>query len=370
MAGRRWPLNRRIGLAFGLWLVVASVFIAENVVNATMAGRPVRWALDVWGELTYWLVWVLLTPLLFFLARRFPFEPPRLGRNVVVHAAASLGIAPLQAFAATLIQLALAHEPWTAAARHGVLVWTVSLTGTAVWKYWVILGVYQAFTYATKYHERTLAAARLERELAGAELHRLQAQLRPHFLFNTLHTASMLALLEPAAAQRVLVRLSQLLRKTLSDSVRLEVPLSEELDFVQGYLEIEATRFRDRLTVTYDWDETARQAWVPAFSLQVLVENAIRHGIAPSSRAGRLVVRAGITSNQLVCEVEDDGPGLPSEFAIGQADGIGLRNLAARLSGLYGSQAELELASIHPHGTVARLRVPMRYHPSDVDRAA
>ena len=194
-------------------------------------------------------------------------------------------------------------------------------------------------------------------------------QLHPHFLFNALHSAAMLTMMDPEAAHRVLVQLSALLRSTLDRSAAAEVPLSEEIDFVDRYLAIEQIRFQDRLQVEIDADDDALSGIVPNLILQPLVENAVRHGIARRSDAGCLTIRGARQNGSLVLEVQDDGPGLPDGWTAERpatGGGVGLTNVRSRLERMYGEQGRLELLTPagedgHPgRGVLARVTIP--YH--------
>ena len=160
-----------------------------------------------------------------------------------------------------------------------------------------------------RYTERERETLQLETKLARAQLEALKIQLQPHFLFNTLNTISALLHRDPEAADRVVTRLGDLLRLSLQHSGRQEVMLRQELEFLERYLEIQQTRFRDRLTVHFDADPEALDALVPTLVLQPLVENAVRHAIEPRSAPGRLDVRARRANGRLTLEVADDGPG-------------------------------------------------------------
>jgi signal transduction histidine kinase len=243
-----------------------------------------------------------------------------------------------------------------------------ALVITAWWKYWVFMGLYYAFDYHRRFREREVAAAQLETQLATAHLQTLRMQLHPHFLFNALHSAAMLTMIDPEAAHRVLAQLSALLRTTLDRSAAAEVPLSEEIDFMDRYLAIEQIRFQDRLRVDIHADDDALSAVVPNLILQPLVENAVRHGIARRSDARCLTIRGARQNGSLVLEVEDDGPGLPAGWTHTppEGSGVGLANVRSRLERMYGEQARLELLTPadedgHPRsGVLARVTIPYR----------
>lgn len=205
-----------------------------------------------------------------------------------------------------------------------------------------------------------LRAAELESRAAEAELSALRAELHPHFFFNTLNAISGLVRLgEQQAAVRVLELLGDLLRATLGRGSEGEVPLSRELELLGSYLEIERTRFRDRLRVELSIDPAARAALVPPLLLQPLVENAVRHGIAAVAGPGRVGVRASLADDALVLTVEDSGPGFPPQ----PKRGIGLGNTAARLAQMYGGAATLRHHNLQGGGAQVTLTLPLRSHP-------
>ncbi|HET6679611.1 MAG TPA: histidine kinase, partial [Gemmatimonadaceae bacterium] len=211
-------------------------------------------------------------------------------------------------------------------------------------------------TYATRWQEKlamrvTRAAderEQLEARLARAQLQSLRLQLQPHFLFNTLNTITALITAQPRTAERVVSGLSELLRMSLSDAGAQEVTLERELEMLEHYVAIQRVRFADRLTVRFDVAPGVREAMVPNLVLQPLVENAIRHGIAPRARQGHVVVTANRRDDVLVLRVEDDGvgedPGAP------HPDGVGLGNTRARLWTLYGDAHRFEARGLS-HGS-------------------
>jgi len=205
---------------------------------------------------------------------------------------------------------------------------------TSFFTYMVVVGAYYAFDYYQKYRERDLRALELEGRLTQAELQNLKMQLHPHFLFNTLNTISVLMTKDTKAANSVLVRLSDLLRMALDNVSTHEVTLKEELDFLARYLEIEQTRFEDRLTVRMRIEPGVLAARVPNLILQPLVENAIRHGVAPLLTPGTIEISARRENGNLRLEVRDNGSGLPNSNQHVR-EGVGLSNTRARLVQVY-----------------------------------
>ena len=221
-------------------------------------------------------------------------------------------------------------------------------------------------TYATNWQERlatsfsraTEEREQLEARLARAQLQSLRLQLHPHFLFNTLNTINALIGTDRHAAERVISGLSELLRMSLSSASEQEVTLAKELELLAHYIEIQQIRFQDRLTVSFRIDPEARYALVPNLMLQPLVENAIRHGIAPRAAPGHVIVTAARRGDRLELSVVDDGVG--ENPRVEHRDGVGLGNTRARLLSLYGSDHRFEATGGVSGGFAVRIEMPYR----------
>jgi len=348
----RWTLVAATALA------ALSATLAYNITIA--AGQP----LQMWRRLIlingfYWYVWALFAPAIGWLSIRFPLERRRWIRAVPVHLLAVVAFSTTHIFLVTAFQYLTRAKPWA-------MEFTTSLQRAIVqnfdWEmmtYWAIVGVTHALVYYRESQQRTLAAVQLEAKLAAAQLQNLQAQLQPHFFFNTLHAISALMHRDVNAADRMLTRLSDLLRLSLERIGVAEVPLKDEVEFVQKYAEIECTRFQDRLTVTFDIEPETLDALVPNLILQPIVENAIRHGIAPRNGPGHVVVVARRDDDRLSMEVQDDGVGLSEDTFIAMQKGIGVSNTRARLVHQYGSRHRFEF-SRRPAGLAVRVVIPWR----------
>jgi LytS/YehU family sensor histidine kinase len=225
--------------------------------------------------------------------------------------------------------------------------------------YWAIAGLAFAVAYHREAQDRTVAAAKLETKLVETQLQTLQSQLHPHFLFNTLHAISTLMHSNVEQADRMLSRLGELLRMTLDNVGQQEVTLKDELDFLERYLEIEQTRFRDRLTVKFDIHPETLDGLVPWMLLQPLVENSIKHGISPQSGPGTIEVRSRIERERLVTEVLDDGKGLTQDALTALQSGIGLSTTRARLHHLFGRDYQFEFHR-RSRGVMVRVVIPWR----------
>jgi LytS/YehU family sensor histidine kinase len=232
---------------------------------------------------------------------------------------------------------------------------------------WVAFGcvvaVVHALEFYQRYREREVQALRLQTQLAQARLESLTAQLHPHFLFNTLHGISTLMHRDVDAADLMLTRLSDLLRRALRNSDRHEVPLAEELDTLEQYLAIMRVRFEDRLTVTRRIAPNAAQALVPHFLLQPLAENALQHGIARRAGAGHVEIVVDRIGDELHIAVSDDGAGMRGA-SVAPVEGIGLSNTRRRLEELYGPAATLALEEPTGAGAGFRVRLVLPFRPS------
>src|SRR5436190_1104137 len=277
--------------------------------------------------------WILFGPFLALMAWYFPLERERLGRNLPLNAAVCLAFA----WACHAINLRMTvnrpnvvvvnsdhapRRPETAPSSPGDFkrpfrpprAPKVSLRSTILdlLAYGALTGLVHSVNFYRRLRERERRALFLESNLANARLNTLKAQLQPHFLFNSLNAIAALLRRDPRLAETTLVALSELLRLALSQSERQEAALREELEFVQRYLEIQQTRFGDKLRVEQDIEPQALDCMVPTLVLQPLVENAIRHGIEPAEKAGIVRVSASRKDGKLVLAVEDDGVGLAS----------------------------------------------------------
>jgi LytS/YehU family sensor histidine kinase len=235
-----------------------------------------------------------------------------------------------------------------------------NVVSDAVSIYLPVVLVAQAVWYQKKFREREVRTFELEAQLAKAHLQALKSQLQPHFLFNTLHSISALMLTDVQAADRMMTRLSDLLRMSLASNGVQETSLSRELEFVGGYLEIEKVRFEERLEVILEIAPDTLDARVPHLLLQPLVENAVRHGISRRSAAGEIRIGASHDDNSLYLQVRDNGPGLGGHEARQAKGGLGLVATRERLQTLYGNDQNIEVRSLPEGGAEACVRIPFR----------
>jgi len=327
---------------------------------ATFGDKPAPFAVLFVLNLGYWYSWACLAPGILWLSRRFPLDRQSWTVSLPAHVA---GV-----FAATTLHIAMAvatrlatywaigeHTDWRMEAQRMFFLnfdWEMMT-------YWAIVGLSHALAYHREAQTRALKASQLETRLVEAQLQSLQRQLQPHFLFNTLNTISALMHRDVEAADAMIARLSDLLRISLQTVGVQEVSLKEELDFLSKYLEIEQTRFRDRLTVKFDVPPDTFDALVPNLVLQPLVENAIKHGIGPRPAPGTIRIRARRVGTMLELAVQDNGVGLSAARLSDFNRGIGLSNTRSRLEHLYGSLHRFEFRQPAEGGLLVLIAIPL-----------
>lgn len=341
-------------LGFVFWTLLGLSFASQFYISSAKAGLPITWKQAVNYALGDWYVFAALSIPVVFMARRFHFEIGSRGRSLAVHALGSI----LFSLAYMVVRAWVGQ--WQSAATFDdafmpllVKTWHFNLL-----IYWVVVAVSQAFDYYQRYRERELCASELEKGLVEARLQALQMQLNPHFLFNTLHSISALMHKDIEAADQMVSRLAELLRAALDSSDTQEVTLRQELKFLERYLDIERTRFGDRLCVEMNVPPEILDAQVPNLILQPLIENAIKHGIEPCSKPGRIELNARCSAGLLTLEVCDNGPGLRNHSQA--AEGVGLSNTRARLHHLYGGEHRFELRQGPQGGLLAQMTIPLR----------
>jgi signal transduction histidine kinase len=351
------PLPWRLVVLVATGLGVFSAFLSYTFM---MMGKERSLFHAVYLNFTYWYAWALLTPAVVALAHRVRVERDSWRRAVAVHVPAALGF--------TLLHIALAVSArWSMGIMAPGATWLGliqrTFTTNVDWEmmtYWAIVGVTHAVDYHREAQARALRTSRLETQLVRAQLQTLQRQLHPHFLFNTLNAIATLMHTDVEAADRMVARLSDLLRLSLEKVGVQEIPLKEELEFLEKYVDIERTRFRDRLTIQFDIEPEVIDAVVPSLILQPLVENAIVHGIGPIGRQGVVTVAARREGGMLWMEVRDNGAGLAPDALAFSGKRVGLANTRTRLEHLYGPKHRFEFHREGSQGLSVRVVIPFR----------
>lgn len=342
--------------------MVAAACTAVGVVFALpgMATGP-NWRMSLLRSLAQWWAWGLVAPLIVAIDRLLPSSDRQLSRRILLHVLLSVPVtaAYVYVFAALLALVGL--ESWrTAVDPHTLL---AALRGMFLWSwlvYWLIVGAWQAYQYYGRYLSSELRMERLERRFMEARLNVLRMQLDPHFLFNALNTISSQVERDPRLARAMIEHLGDLLRLSLESRDRQEIPLAEELAFLDHYLAIQRIRFGDHLKIETDIDPGVKYALVPSLLLQPLVENAIRHGLSPRSSGGTIVVSARRSSGHLEIRVLDDGVGLPPGWALERSQGLGLTLTRDRIAGLHADDASQFVVRRRPAGgTEVAIRLPL-----------
>ena len=375
-----WIIKHRRGISLyvGVWVVLGVLAAVEVFIAQQLWDKPITWTLAFRRSFKEILAYAVCTLAILWLCGRVRPEAGRRARWFLAHMLGAL------VFSIAHVSFVSWLEAGERSVQTGELLTfnhlfgklLISYTLSNILKYWIIVLGYLGWHYYKAYRERERQAAMLATELVQARLQALRMQLNPHFLFNTLNTISALIHENPDAADRMIVRLSELLRRTLDRSDVQEVPLREELEFLRSYLEIEQMRFPDRLTVTFDIEPKTQDLLVPNLILQPLVENALRHGILPREEAGRVEISARVVDGQhLELKVRDNGNGLPAANGSRGREGIGLQNVRSRLAQLYGPAQQFEIGNASPGGVEARVRIPCcttprSQAPRDVVRSA
>lgn len=315
----------------------------------------------IWAAFN-WYTWALFTPAILLLVRRYPITRDNWPRRILYpHLAACLLMVPAHAILRGL-------EGWIYtffAEIHTPLPQLIgeSFVDESAWSvvvYAVVVAVTAYQQLRQENRQRALHEAHLQARLASAELEMLRMQIHPHFLFNTLQAAIALVREDPAAAEDVLLRLSQLLRVALDEMSSQEVPLAREMEFLDLYIGIQRQRFGDRLSFAIHADGSTLDWRVPPLLLQPLVENAIRHGIGKHKGEDTVEIFARQERGGLELEVLNTNSVVEDEGEQLFQRGLGLRNTRARLESLYGRGASLMFGSIGGHGAVARIFIPAR----------
>lgn len=357
--------SRRFGLVIvGFWILFTIVALPVTAIGMWIKTGTVDLVNQVIWE-SGWIGWAPLSFVVLRLCRRFPLDRQQLWKSIARLAGIGVGVVALQLLLECLINTALGMWLRDYQFDWKRLFYVATYKAHAYYAiYWMVVGAAHAVEFHRRFRESELISSQLEAKLANAELERLKTQLQPHFLFNTHNTIVALMLKnDNKTAVRMLTRLSDLLRVSLSRSGQQLVTLREELETLRLYLEIQQERFRDRLSMEIVTPAELEKAEVPHLLLQPLVENALIHGLDSAAENARLELRFNREADTLVCEIQDNGAGFAAEPSAGKADdteGIGLSNTRERLQQLYGSRQSLAIKSSPGNGCTVVLRLPFR----------
>lgn len=378
----RLTLRERLSV-LGIWTGLGLLESAKAWIARRFSPQPVAWSTVLVGNLPWWLMWAVLTPLAIALARRVRPERGRLAFAAIHFLAAVLLSLLHHTVVGTLYYYTHTRGNALAIGIDGELVtmtlglqfrnFFTSYFVVNVLTYFAVIAAYYGLDFYKRYRQGELRAARLEAGMHQARLAALRMELNPHFLFNTLNAvAGLVRRSQDTGAIDMLARLSALLRATLEQADDPEIPLDKELELLGMYLEIERVRFGGRLEVDVVAEADAQSAMVPPFILQPLVENAVRHGVARNPGPGRVQVLARVEQDELVVTVTNTGPVIPPSAVLRatREGGIGLANARQRLAELYGSRADLVLEALPQGGARAVIRLPRIESGADAGVAA
>lgn len=370
-------MSQRARLPTWLLFAIATAFALSSSFQGYWLGRvkheplvphEILWLLAL--NFLYWYIPALLAPAIMSWATSERLTRKRWPVQALVHVVCALAYSVVHTAVMMALRAALLAQTGLPDDFPGWWNYTLAHYLTQLdWllmTYLVLIGLAHALAYRRESETRALNAAQLETRLVEAQLQALQRQLHPHFLFNTLNTISGLIHTDAAAADTMIDQLGDLLRMTLHTSMTQEVPLKDELDVLQKYLEIEQTRFGNRLRVSMHIQPDTLDAQVPNLLLQPLVENAIRHGIAPNARHGWIEIHADRTDADLTLQIRDSGDGLPPERLMALNRGVGLENTRARLEHLYPSAFQFTFTNLD-RGFCVTVRIPFQVEDAVIE---
>jgi hypothetical protein len=368
------PYRRTALVLLGIWTLVGLAFSGVELLGMSSEGRPVAVLSTVLGSLMRAYIWGALSPLVYVAARRYPIDPRDLAWRPI---AANLWLGLALSFLYPWIGVVLVRiiTPKQFAAYPSL--WSLLTRQIVIYTWYTFISFYaptffavQALLLLRRYRDEEAKNAALQAEVSRAQLSALKMQLHPHFLFNALHAVSSLVLVDPGRANKMVALLGDFLRQTLDHSNDQIVTLEAELGFLRNYLEIEETRFEDRLTVRFEIEPATLAATVPHLIMQPLVENAVKHGIAPFAAPGRILISARREASQLALQVIDSGSdaGTGTRSCTAPKNGVGIANVRSRLAHIYGDSASLTIADLPQGGCQVDLKLPFgvdRNEPED-----
>jgi two-component system LytT family sensor kinase len=347
---------------WALWMAAILLWSTLGLLFAVPGLSSGSWRRVLLGSLVQWWSWGLVTPLIFWIDTRLPFKENQLLRRALAHLPASVFVTIVYSCVVMSMAALFGLQAWSAMASTRFL---AALLPGLLWSwlvYWVIFGVIQTLQYYEHYRAGELRLEKMERSFSQARLNALRLQLDPHFLFNALNTISSQVERDPRLARTMIEHLGDLLRLSLDARARQEIPLAEELAFLDHYVAIQKIRFADNLRIEIQVNPDVKYALVPGLIVQPLVENAIRHGISRRASGGTVTVTAQGGPNQVEIRVADDGVGLPPGWTLEKSSGMGLSITRERIVGLHpdGNSSFFVRPRIGG-GTEVEISLPLRF---------
>ena len=374
-ASTREPRNRtlmHLRVLKSTWKVWIASFVVWTFIALMSAFSMYRFNYLFWKpSASFWdelriplindLIFAAFTPIILQISLRYPIERSNWVKRGLQYCAGAIVFAAGHA----VVRMLVYPVTDTMTKQQFPIGWSLfgrlflyGLPDMCFYVYLPVVAIAHAIWYYREFRDRELRASQLETRLAQAQLKALKSQLQPHFLFNTLHSISTLMLTNVKAADSMLVRLSDLLRMSLENNTVQETTLNREMQFVNGYLEIEKMRFGDRLEVRCEIAPETLDARVPHLLLQPLVENAIRHGTSRRTHGGELWINSYRHGDDLHLEVGDNGPGFSPKPEWNAKHGLGLNATRERLRVFYGDRQRLDVHSAPGRGTIISIQIP------------
>jgi two-component system LytT family sensor kinase len=363
-------LRRLTRILFAVvWLVPGALAAIQLTLVGDASGTQYGFARALVWQGAAWLLWSVWSQVILSLVDRVRLGAGRMWQWIGVHVAATVLICAINMLALAWLDHAFGTLGQVTSYAFAIRLVIVNHLDVQVVLYWAVLGAAYMVEFVRRYRERDRAAAELEQKLALTQLDALRMQLNPHFLFNALNSVTELMEEDVRAAQRTLTRVADLLRLSLRSAASSTIPLWQEIELVELYLQIARVRYGSGLVVDIHVDSSTVDVAVPSFLLQPLVENALKHGLAPGHSEQTIDVRATRSGESLVLVVEDNGKGLDGlittsgRFLAARPSidglGIGLTNTRSRLTMLYGDRYAF-LMSNHPSGGCrVEIRLPL-----------
>lgn len=345
------------------WIMAILFWSALGVLFALPGISSPHWHRQLLWYLTFWWAWGLVTPLIFWIDARLPFDERQLGRRILAHVPVSILIIFVYTYLLDAMSAVVGLSGWNSLGARGFLatIFNEGIVGKLL-VYGVIFGARQTFRYYKHYLDSELRLERMERNFSEARLNALRMQLDPHFLFNALNTISSQLEGDPRLARTMIEHLGDLLRLSVEARDRQEIPLAEELAFLGHYVAIQKIRFADNLRIEIQVSPEVKYALVPSLIVQPLVENAIRHGISRRASGGTVTVSAKDDANQVHIRITDDGVGLPPGWDLETSSGTGLSVTQERIVGLHPNGSSHFSVRPRPDGgTAVEISLPLRF---------
>lgn len=357
--------RKNIIMAFVIWTLLGLSFASEAYLRHYKAEMLVFSAwMYVVEILTSTYIYAAFSPIVFFLERKFPLKFGVSAFDFLarafIHLIFSLVFSMISLYLGSFIAYQWQGETYCKGCLDWHMLLDPFLLHRGILIYWGLIFVGQGLEYFRSYNNEKIRVAELSSQLSEAHLSALKMQIHPHFLFNTLNSIVGLIQEDKDAAETMTMKLSDFLRLTLQSSNEPIVTLKQEFYFLKTYLDIEKVRFQERLSIEFVYDETVLSAKIPNLILQPLVENSIKHGISRLKENGKIKISAVRREDRLILEVTDNGNRSEQNQidSLTAKTGLGLKNIEARLSRIYGENFSFKFAENAEKGTAVTINIP------------